>query len=153
MKANAEPRLLSSLVWIDSGVVVSQHRLESFFHEIKCNGMTSFMEFMVRDPFLWFSRHFGPATILWDDTLREGSTLPLSSVPNDEWAEFSQGKQKTVQSTRHDDDIKACWDNCFAICHENNICICEFYKTEGEGATQAHKESKIMNSINARYFV
>ena len=31
MKANAEPRLLSSLVWIDSGVVVSQHRVESFF--------------------------------------------------------------------------------------------------------------------------
>ena len=31
MKANAEPRLLSSLVWIDSGVVVSQLRLESFF--------------------------------------------------------------------------------------------------------------------------
>ena len=47
MEANTEPRLLSSLVWIDSGVVVSQHRLESFFHEIKCNRMTSFMEFMV----------------------------------------------------------------------------------------------------------
>ena len=31
MNANTEPRLLSSLVWIDSGVVVSQHRLESFF--------------------------------------------------------------------------------------------------------------------------
>ena len=31
MKANAEPRLLSSLVRIDSGVVVSQHRLESFY--------------------------------------------------------------------------------------------------------------------------
>ena len=31
MKANEEPHLLSSLVWIDSGVVVSQHRLESFF--------------------------------------------------------------------------------------------------------------------------
>ena len=31
---------------IDSGVVVSQHRLESFFHEIKCNGITNFMEFM-----------------------------------------------------------------------------------------------------------
>ena len=31
MKANAEPRLLSSLVWIDSGVVVSQHRLKSIF--------------------------------------------------------------------------------------------------------------------------
>ena len=31
MKVNAELRLLSSLVWIDSGVVVSQHRLESFF--------------------------------------------------------------------------------------------------------------------------
>ena len=31
MKANAVPRLLSSLVWIDSGVVVSQHRLESSF--------------------------------------------------------------------------------------------------------------------------
>ena len=31
MKANVEPRLLSSLVWIDSGIVVSQHRLESFF--------------------------------------------------------------------------------------------------------------------------
>ena len=46
MKANAEPRLLSSLVWIDSGVVMSQHRLESFFHEIKCNGMTSFVEFL-----------------------------------------------------------------------------------------------------------
>ena len=26
--------------------MVSQHRLESFFHEIKCNGMTNFMEFM-----------------------------------------------------------------------------------------------------------
>ena len=46
MKANAEPRLLSSLVRIDSSVVVSQHRLESFFHEIKCSGMTSFMEFL-----------------------------------------------------------------------------------------------------------
>ena len=31
MKANAEPRLLSSLVWIDSGIVVSQHRSESLF--------------------------------------------------------------------------------------------------------------------------
>ena len=31
MKANAEPRLLSSLVWIDSDVVVSLHLLESFF--------------------------------------------------------------------------------------------------------------------------
>ena len=31
MKANSEPRLLSSLVWIDSGVVMSQHCLESFF--------------------------------------------------------------------------------------------------------------------------
>ena len=40
--------LLSSLMWIDSGIVVSQHRLESFFHEIKCNGMTIFMEFMMR---------------------------------------------------------------------------------------------------------
>ena len=30
MTANAEPRLLSSLVWIDSGAEVSQHRLESF---------------------------------------------------------------------------------------------------------------------------
>ena len=28
MKANAEPPLLSSLVWVASGVVVSQHRLE-----------------------------------------------------------------------------------------------------------------------------
>ena len=46
MKANAVPRLLSSLVWIDSGVVVSQNHLESFLSEIKCNGMTSFMEFM-----------------------------------------------------------------------------------------------------------
>ena len=47
MKANAQPRLLSSLVRIDFGVVVSQHRLESFFQEIKRNGMTSFMEFML----------------------------------------------------------------------------------------------------------
>ena len=38
MKANVESRLLSSLVWIDSGVVVS--------HEIKCNSVTCFMEFM-----------------------------------------------------------------------------------------------------------
>ena len=30
MKANAKPRLLSSLVWIDSGVVVSQHCLALF---------------------------------------------------------------------------------------------------------------------------
>ena len=37
MKANAKPRLLPSLVWIDSGIVVSQHHLEHFFHEIKCN--------------------------------------------------------------------------------------------------------------------
>ena len=28
MKANAEPRLLSSLMWIDSGIVLSQHCLE-----------------------------------------------------------------------------------------------------------------------------
>ena len=40
-------KLLSSLVWIDSGVVVPQHCLESFF--IKCNGMTSFMEFMLSE--------------------------------------------------------------------------------------------------------
>ena len=46
MKANAELHLLSSLLWIDSGVVVSQHRLESIFHGINCNGMTIFMEFM-----------------------------------------------------------------------------------------------------------
>ena len=31
MKANAEPCLLSTLVWIGTGVVVSQHPLESFF--------------------------------------------------------------------------------------------------------------------------
>ena len=31
MKANVEPCLLSSLGWIDSGAVVSQHCLESFF--------------------------------------------------------------------------------------------------------------------------
>ena len=44
-KANAVPRLLSSLVWIDwrYGVTAS---FGVFFHEIKCNGMTSFIEFM-----------------------------------------------------------------------------------------------------------
>ena len=47
MKPNTEPRLLSSLVWIDSGIMVSQHRLESFIQEIECNRMTSFMEFMI----------------------------------------------------------------------------------------------------------
>ena len=31
MKANAEPPLISSLVWIDCGIEMSQHRLESFF--------------------------------------------------------------------------------------------------------------------------
>ena len=46
MKANAKPRLLSFLVRIDSNVVASQHRLGVFFREIKCNGMTSFMDFM-----------------------------------------------------------------------------------------------------------
>ena len=46
MKENAIPRLLSSLVWIDSGTAGSQHRLEYFFYEIKCNGMMIFMEFM-----------------------------------------------------------------------------------------------------------
>ena len=44
-----DPGLLSSLMWIDSGIVVSQHRLESFFHETKCNRMTSFMEFMLSE--------------------------------------------------------------------------------------------------------
>ena len=39
MKANAVPRLLSSLVWIDK------------YNE--CNGMTSFMEFMFTGRFLW----------------------------------------------------------------------------------------------------
>ena len=37
--------------------MVSQHRLESFFYEIKCNGMTIFMEF-IRSAFaanLYFS--------------------------------------------------------------------------------------------------
>ena len=47
MKVNAEPQLLSSLVRIDSGVVAWKHRLESFFHEMKCNGMTGFMEFLL----------------------------------------------------------------------------------------------------------
>ena len=45
MKANAELRLLSSLVQIDSVVGVTASFGVSF-HEIKCNGMTSFMEFM-----------------------------------------------------------------------------------------------------------
>ena len=40
MKANAVPRLLSSLAWID--------------HYNECNGMTSFMEFMIgADQFCW----------------------------------------------------------------------------------------------------
>ena len=46
MKANAEPCLLSSLVWIDSGFVVSLDRLEYFFYEITCNGMTISMNSM-----------------------------------------------------------------------------------------------------------
>ena len=67
MKANTEPRLLLSLVWIDYGVVVSPHCLVSFFqvtapiifgemhfhviseneffHEIKRDERTSFMDF------------------------------------------------------------------------------------------------------------
>ena len=53
MKANAEPRLLSSLVCIDSGVVVSQHRLWSLFYEIKCKGMTIFIEFMLAFLFIY----------------------------------------------------------------------------------------------------
>ena len=45
MKANAELRLLSSLVQIDSVVGVTAS-FGVFFHEIKCNGMSSFMEFL-----------------------------------------------------------------------------------------------------------
>ena len=37
MKANAVPRLLSSLVWIDSGIAVSQHRLESSWNKMQRN--------------------------------------------------------------------------------------------------------------------
>ena len=37
MKANAVPRLLSSLVWIDFDIVVSQHRLESFFMKLNAS--------------------------------------------------------------------------------------------------------------------
>ena len=47
MKANAFGRLLWSLVWIDSGVVVLQHHLEYYLHELKCNGMTIHKEFIV----------------------------------------------------------------------------------------------------------
>ena len=79
MKANAKPRLLSSSVWIDSGVVASQHWLTApiifgkmhflliseneFFHEITWNGMTSFMDFMYAlrkpwgDPDPWLVLH------------------------------------------------------------------------------------------------
>ena len=39
MKANAEPHLLSSLVWIDSGIVVSQHLLESLVIHICHNAV------------------------------------------------------------------------------------------------------------------
>ena len=70
MNAGTEPFMLSSLVWIDSGVVVSQHRLESFFLEIKCNGMTSFMEFMFA---VWQEIDFH-GTLTWEqqtDTLSQ----------------------------------------------------------------------------------
>ena len=81
MKANAEPRLLSSLVYIDSGVEVPQHRLESFFfQEIKCNGMTSFVEFMYSyrngKIFVWeyiyihHTKALAPEVLyLWEDVL------------------------------------------------------------------------------------
>ena len=39
--------------------MVSQHRLESFFHEITCNGMTSFVKFKRK-----FSRSFAARVIL-----------------------------------------------------------------------------------------
>ena len=58
MKANAELRLLSSLVWIDFGVVAS---FGVFFHEIKCNGMTSFTEFM-RGSAQWVNEDSAGAT-------------------------------------------------------------------------------------------
>ena len=41
------PQCQSEFTPIDSGIVVSQHHLESFIYEIKCNGMTIFMEFMI----------------------------------------------------------------------------------------------------------
>ena len=66
MKPNAEPRLLLSLVWIDAGVVVSQHRSESFFHEIECNGMMSFTEFMLYSRWKCLSsHHYVPHIISW----------------------------------------------------------------------------------------
>ena len=52
MKANAEPRLLSSLVWIDSGAVVSQHRLESLFMKYNVT------EWQVSWNSCWSDRHW-----------------------------------------------------------------------------------------------
>ena len=67
MKANAELRLLTSLVWIDSGVVVSQHCLE-FFPLHKYNGMTSSMEFM---SYLFLPRSW-PVFVLLDKDVMKG---------------------------------------------------------------------------------
>ena len=51
---NAFWEIFMNSMKLDSGVAGSQHRLEPFFHEIKCNGMTSFMEFMSLPPIRMF---------------------------------------------------------------------------------------------------
>ena len=112
MKANANPRLLSSLVWIDSGVVVSQHRLESFFHEIRCSGMTSFMEFMIGSHCSKLSGKM-IVTLVNNTHLKvtciSNSRLPgnaqkLNGLENDKikWCKITNKKEKVLWHDIHD---------------------------------------------------
>ena len=69
IKANTVPRLLSSLVWIDSDVVLSQHRLESFVMELQV-GM-EFMSYRCRMPFT-LSNCATSLTLAWPQTAFQG---------------------------------------------------------------------------------
>ena len=89
-----EPRLLSSLVWIASGVVVSQHRLESFFHEITCNGMTSSVEFMLKSyllPCLYLSSR---STAFGNQYLHIGSHSMSSCTYIEDCAQYLRQTKK-----------------------------------------------------------
>ena len=89
MKANAVPRLLSSLVWIDQ------------YNE--CNGMTSFMEFMLNDI----------------DRTEKGSYLSCVSLLNAEAVSWSSNvRGSALQPNQH-----CCWASPVNRQRENGLFV------------------------------
>ena len=85
MKANAEPRLLSSLVWIDSGIVVSQPHLESVFlwnkmwQKDKFHGIHVLWKWCVEPR--WLGVDLSSCGVIADSILLPASWLPLRGDP------------------------------------------------------------------------